>query len=76
MTSRELKVLTALKWLGVLAIVASAFARCSDFHYADLILSMIGASIWVIVAIRIRDTALMTVYGFIIAMMIYGIVSH
>ena len=76
MTSRELKILTVFKWLGVLAIVASAFARCFNFHHADLILSMIGAGIWVIVAIRIRDTALMTVNGFIIAMMIYGIVSH
>ena len=66
-----------MKWLGTAAVVFAAIARANDFHAIDLVLSLLGAGLWVFVALKSRDGALLTVNAFIICAMTYGLfVSH
>jgi hypothetical protein len=63
-----------MKWIGTLAVILAAGCRGFGLHGLDLGLSALGAAIWMVVAVRMRDGALITVNSFILLMMGYGLV--
>lgn len=61
-----------LKWVGTASIILAAVCRSFDYHMADIVLSIIGAGIWGYAAYVMKDKALLTVNGFILAILTYG----
>ncbi len=68
-------IMEILKWVGTLCVILAATCRAFELHTADLILSIIGAGIWGYAAIKMNDKALLTVNGFIVAILLYGVVK-
>lgn len=68
-------ILEALKWFGTACVVVAAGARAFDYHTVDIILSIIGASIWGYAAYKMKDRALLVVNGFITSILLIGVVS-
>ncbi|NBO70602.1 MAG: hypothetical protein EBU66_07475 [Bacteroidetes bacterium] len=68
-------IMEILKWVGTLCVILAATCRAFDMHTADLVLSIVGAGIWGGVAIKMNDKALLTVNGFIVAILLYGVVK-
>lgn len=69
------KFLEILKWVGTACVIVAATCRSFGFHSADMFLSIVGALIWAYAAIRMKDNALLTVNGFITAILLYGVVK-
>lgn len=67
--------LNVLKWIGTTCVIAAASARASGFHQVDLILSIIGAGIWAYAAHKMNDRALLAVNGFIVGILLVGVVK-
>ena len=67
--------LNALKWIGTGCVIAAATCRSFGFHSADMFLSIVGAAVWAYAAIRMKDNALVTVNGFILLILLYGVVK-
>jgi len=65
--------LNVLKWIGTGCVIAAAGARSFEFHTVDLILSIVGASIWGYAAYKMEDKALLAVNGFITAILLVGV---
>jgi hypothetical protein len=68
-----LTVLNALKWIGTACVISAAGARSFEYHNVDLILSIVGASLWGYAAYKMEDKALLAVNGFITAILLYGV---
>jgi hypothetical protein len=62
-----------LKWSGTACVVASAAARGLGFNTTDIVLSLIGAGLWAVAAVIMKERALWTVNGFIIVILIGGL---
>ena len=67
--------LEILKWLGTACVILAAVCRSLNLHAADMALSLIGAAVWVYAALRMKDKALLTVNGFIVAILLYGMIK-
>ena len=67
--------LNVLKWIGTGCVIAAAGCRSLEYHTADLILSIIGAGVWTYAAIAMKDKALLVVNAFIVAILMYGVIS-
>ena len=67
--------LEILKWLGTACVILAAACRAFDLHTADLILSIVGAGIWGYAAIKMKDNALLVVNGFIVAILLFGVLK-
>jgi hypothetical protein len=65
--------LNFIKWIGTLCIILAAFSRSANYHTFDMVLSIIGASIWAYAAVRVKDKALLVVNVFILIILIFGI---
>lgn len=66
--------LNALKWIGTACVIIAASCRAFEFHIVDLILSIVGAGIWGYVAIVAKDKPLFVVNGFIVAVLLVGVI--
>lgn len=64
-----------LKWIGTICVILAASCRAFDLHTADLILSILGAGIWGGVAIKAKDNPLLVVNGFIVAILLFGVIK-
>jgi hypothetical protein len=64
-----------LKWIGTACVIIAATCRAFDLHTADLILSIVGAGIWGYAAIKMKDNALLVVNGFIVAILLFGVLK-
>lgn len=62
-----------IKWFATLCVILAAGARAFNQHIFDLVLSILGAGVWAYVAYRENDKALLTVNGFILAILAFGI---
>jgi hypothetical protein len=67
--------LEILKWIGTACVIIAATCRAFEFHSVDLILSIIGASLWGYAAYKMSDKPLMVVNGFITAILVYGVIK-
>ena len=67
--------LETLKWIGTICVIVAATCRAFELHFADIILSIIGATLGVYAAYKMRDKPLMFVNGFITAILLYGVVK-
>ena len=65
--------LNVLKWIGTGCVIVAAGARSFEIHTVDLILSIVGASIWGYAAYKMQDKALLAVNGFITAILLVGV---
>lgn len=74
MMKKEL-VMEILKWIGTACVILAATCRAFDLHTADLILSIVGAGIWGYAAIKMKDNALLVVNGFIVAILLFGVLK-
>ena len=68
-------VMEILKWIGTACVILAATCRAFDLHTADLILSIVGAGIWGYAAIKMKDNALLVVNGFIVAILLFGVLK-
>jgi hypothetical protein len=68
-------ILNIIKWIGTICVIIAATCRAFGFHTADLILSIIGASIWGYAGLKMNDKPLMVVNGFITTILLYGIIK-
>ena len=66
-------ILEILKWFGTACVILAAGCRSLEFHSADLVLSIVGAVVWGYAAVKMNDKALLTVIGFITAILLYGV---
>ena len=64
-----------LKWFGTACVIVAATCRAFDLHTADLLLSIVGAGIWGYAAFVMKDKALITVNGFIVFILIVGVLK-
>lgn len=67
--------LEILKWLGTACVIIAATCRAFDLHTADLFLSILGAGLWGFVAVKMKDNPLLVVNGFIVAILLFGVVK-
>ena len=74
MMKKEL-VMEILKWVGTACVILAATCRAFELHTADLILSILGAGIWGYAAIKMKDNALLVVNGFIVAILLFGVLK-
>jgi hypothetical protein len=65
--------LEIIKWLGTACVILAATCRAFEFHTVDLILSIIGAAIWGYAALKMKDTPLLVVNGFITGILLVGV---
>jgi hypothetical protein len=72
---KKLDMFEILKWIGTFCVIAAATCRAFNLHLADLILSIVGAGIWGYAAIVMKDKALVTVNGFIVAVLLFGVMK-
>jgi hypothetical protein len=64
------------KWFGTLCVILAAVSRAFEYHSLDIILSIVGAAVWGIVSIKMKDNALLTVNAFIVAILLYGAIAN
>ena len=67
--------LEAIKWFGTLCVIVAATSRAFEFHQVDLVLSILGAGAWAYAAIKMKDKSLFVVNGFIVAILIIGLLK-
>lgn len=67
--------LEIMKWIGTACVILAATCRAFEMHTADLFLSIVGALIWAYAAVRMKDNPLVVVNGFIVAILLYGVVK-
>ena len=67
--------LNTIKWLGTACVVASVVFRVTDYHVADMAMGVFGGVLWTYAGIRMKDHALVTVNGFIMLVLLYGILK-
>jgi hypothetical protein len=72
---KELRMFEILKWFGTACVIVAATCRAFDLHTADLLLSIVGAGIWGYAAFVMKDKALITVNGFIVFILIVGVLK-
>jgi phosphopantothenate synthetase len=66
--------LTIVKWLGTIGIIGSTLLRAFDYHIADMTVGFIGTACWAYAAIKEKDYPLLTVNGFVLAVLGYGLI--
>ena len=67
--------LEIMKWIGTACVILAATCRAFEMHTADLFLSIVGALIWAYAAVRMKDNPLVVVNGFIVAILLFGVVK-
>ena len=72
---KENKMFEIVKWIGTVCVIIAATCRAFDLHTADLILSIVGAGIWGYAAVVMKDKALVTVNGFIVLVLLFGVLK-
>ncbi len=65
--------MNAIKWAATVFIVLATMARSMQYHYVDLVLGSIGTLLWVYVAHKMKENALLAVNAFCLAILIFGI---
>ena len=75
MMMKEINIFEIMKWIGTVCIIVAATCRAFDLHTADLILSIVGAGIWGYAAVVMKDKALVTVNGFIVLVLLFGVLK-
>lgn len=66
--------LEIMKWIGTICVIIAAGCRAFEFHTADIILSIIGASLWAYVAVVAEDKPLFVVNAFIVSILLIGVI--
>ena len=66
--------LEILKWIGTACVIIAAGCRALEFHTADLLISIAGASLWGYAAVAMKDKALFVVNAFIVAILMIGLI--
>ena len=66
--------LEIIKWIGTACVISAAACRAFEFHEADLLISIVGASLWGYASIVMKDKALFVVNAFIVGILIVGVV--
>ena len=66
--------LEIIKWTGTACVIVAATCRAFDFHAADLLISIVGASLWGYASIVMKDKALFVVNAFIVGILIVGVI--
>lgn len=67
--------LEIVKWLGTLCVIVAATSRAFEFYQIDHVLSIFGAGAWAYAAIKMKDKSLFVVNGFIVAILIIGLLK-
>lgn len=66
--------MTIIKWVATAGIIGSTVLRAFDYHIADMTVGFIGTSLWALAAYKERDMPLLTVNGFVLAVLGYGLI--
>jgi len=66
--------LETIKWIGTVCVIVAAACRAFEFHEADLLISIVGASLWGYASIVMKDKALFVVTDFIVSILIVGVI--
>jgi hypothetical protein len=66
--------LETIKWIGTVCVIIAAACRAFEFHEADLLISIVGASLWGYASIVMKDKALFVVNAFIVGILIVGVI--
>ena len=69
------KFLEILKWFGTACVIIAAACRSFELHSFDMFFSIVGALVWAYAAVRMKDNALLTVNGFIVAVLLFGVLK-
>ena len=72
---KEINMFEIVKWIGTVCVIIAATCRAFDLHTADLFLSIVGAGIWGYAAVVMKDKALVTVNGFIVLVLLFGVLK-
>lgn len=75
MMMKEINMFEIVKWIGTVCVIIAATCRAFDLHTADLFLSIVGAGIWGYAAVVMKDKALVTVNGFIVLVLLFGVLK-
>ena len=62
-----------LKWIGTILLILANVCRAMNFHVSDMLLTLIGAGIWVYAAWRTNDKALLVINVVSVVLMVIGI---
>ena len=66
--------LETIKWIGTACVISAAACRAFEFHEADFLISIAGASLWGYVSLVMKDKALFVVNAFIVSILIVGVI--
>ena len=64
-----------IKWAATIFIVLATLARTMEYHYLDLVFGAIGTLMWIYIAHKTKENALLTVNAFCLAILIIGILK-
>ena len=67
--------MSTIKWLGTAGIIIATILRAFGYHIEDMIIGLLGTTLWAYAAYKERDNALLTCNLFILAVLIYGIMK-
>ena len=70
----KIDLLELMKWFGTACVIVAATCRAFEFHVADLLISIVGASLWGYASIVMKDKALFVVNAFIVSILIVGVI--
>lgn len=66
--------LELIKWIGTICVIVAAGCRALEFHTADLVISIIGASLWGYASVVMKDKPLFIVNAFIAFILVAGLI--
>ena len=69
-----LKAIEATKWAGTGALIAATSIRSMNLsHTLDIVLSLVGVALWLVVGIKLRDKPLAIVNAFSVVILTAGV---
>ena len=67
--------MNAIKWTATAFIIIATLARTMEYHYIDLVTGSIGTALWVYIAHKAKENALLAVNVFCLAILILGLIK-
>ena len=67
--------INAIKWIATIFIILATLARTMEYHYVDLVTGAIGTVLWVYIAYKTKENALLAVNTFCLAILVLGLIK-
>lgn len=67
--------MNAVKWIATAFIVLATLARALEYHHVDLVFGSVGTFLWIYIAHKMKEGALLAVNTFCLMILIFGLLK-